>query len=392
MQKSLKNITPHFRQNITLLTGHKMKKLFFLVLSFIAILFVHIAREDFGYKEVPSKKSVISGKIRNIPKSGTNLITISMVGDMCFDDLVAERMNLKGDEFLFKGYSEYFKTSDFLFGNLETPFTNLDPRKIVKEYHFRSDPRIAGLLKKNGFTALSLANNHMLDSGLTGMDDTIRAMYRYGLGFSGAESSLEKAVKPYFKTVKGIKVGFLAFSKVIPSHDWAAGEEKGGLACAYSWHEKVYEQAIASAKKNCDILVVSVHWGKERVTEVSDDDASTARRMIDAGADMIMGHHPHVVSRMDYYKEKPIFYSLGNFIFTTSNYSEANKTIMARVVVDSDKKIREVSIVPGNIIESAPVPMEGSAKEAFVRRFNEDSGHGDKDLFASGKSGSGTAM
>lgn len=365
-----------------------MKKALLFVLPVI-IAVIMLFGEPTQRKSLPVEQKIVFNKI---DKSSMNDLTISLVGDMCFDDLVAERMKLNGDDFLFSGYSEFFKSSDVLFGNLETPLTNLDPRAIVKEYHFRSDPRIAGLLKKNGFTAVSIANNHMLDSGLTGMDDTIRAMYRYGLGFAGGEDSIEKAVKPYFKMVKGRRIGFLAFSKVIPSHDWAAGENRGGIACAYSWNENVYEEAIASAKKNCDILVVSVHWGKERVTDVSNEDSATAHKMIDAGADIIMGHHPHVVARMEYYKEKPIFYSLGNFIFTTSNYNDANMTIMARVVVDHAKKIRDVSIIPGKIIESAPVPMQGQEKDMFVKRFNSGFGYENKGLIAVDRNNQGNVM
>lgn len=318
----------------------------------------------------PEKRAIL----RKIIKPDNNL-TISLVGDMCFDNLVAERMKQNGNDFLFSGYSEYFKNSDVLFGNLETPLTTVQPDEIVKDYHFRSDPSIAGLLKKNNFTAVSIANNHILDSGRAGLYETVQSLYKYGVGFAGGEYNLEKAVKPYFVKIKGRKIGFLAFSKVIPSHEWVAGENKYGIACAYSWHENVYKEAISSAKKECDILVVSVHWGKERSMNVDEDDAATAHKMIDSGADIIMGHHPHVVSRMEYYKGKPIFYSLGNFIFTTSNYREANKTIMARVVINNQKKIEEVAIIPGKIIESAPVPMEGVEREVFVKVFNNNLRH-----------------
>lgn len=345
----------------------KMKKAIFLLTLILFVSIIISKRSDRITPQSPEMRPILNKIIRS-----NQTLTISLVGDMCFDNLVAERMKMHGDDFVFSGYSEYFKNSDVLFGNLETPLTKVEPEEIVKDYHFKSNPKIAGLLKKNNFSAVSIANNHMLDSGRAGLYETVQTLYKYGVGFAGGEYNIEKAVKPFYVKAKGMKVGFLAFSKVVPSHDWAAGENKYGLACAYSWHEKVYKDAITSAKKDCDILVVSVHWGKERVAEVDDDDVATAHRMIDSGADIIMGHHPHVVAKMEYYKEKPIFYSLGNFIFTTSNYNEANKTIMARILINSQKKIGEVSVIPGKIIESAPIPMDGPEKEMFVKRFMDD--------------------
>lgn len=338
-----------------------------ILIAAILILVVTIGLTRFDRKAPdPVKKQIVSGKTG---RPAENYLTISLVGDMCFDNLVAERMKQKGDDFLFSGYADYFKNSDILIGNLETPLTSVEPDYIVKEYHFRSNPDVAKFLKKYNFTAVSIANNHILDSGREGLYETVQTLYKNDIGFAGGEYNLEKAVKPFIKRAKGMKIGFLAFTKVIPSYEWAAGERKYGVACAYSWHEKVYKDAIASAKKQCDILVVSVHWGKEGVSEVDADEMSTARKMIDSGADIIMGHHPHVVSGIDYYREKPIFYSLGNFIFTMSNNPESNRTIMARVVVNSRKKIEDVSIIPGNIIESAPVPMQGAEMEAYVRKF-----------------------
>ena len=239
-----------------------------------------------------------------------------------------------------------------------------------KQYTFRGRPEVLKVLKDNNFTAVSIANNHVLDFGHDAFLDTLDNLKKYELLYAGGGRNREEADKGIIIEKNGIKVGFLAFTKVVPVVEWYAGKNKPGIVGAYKAHEPQFVKAIQHIKKNCDVLVVSVHWGKEASIEIRDEERYIGCSMIDAGADIIMGHHPHVVQGMEIYKGKPIFYSLGNFIFTQSKLDISNKTIMAIVTVDDKANITDIEVIPGNIANGRPMPMEGPEKEKFIKYFN----------------------
>lgn len=281
-------------------------------------------------------------------------VKISLVGDMLFDKEVRRVMEKRGAEFIFSGYKEYMEKSDVLFGNLETPLTDKGIAHKDKQYVFRSKPEIADYLKKNNFTAVSIANNHILDYGEVGLLDTINYLKKSKVGYAGSGKDKEEAETPYIVEKKGLKIGFLAFTKVVPEIEWYAELNKPGVLGAYKKDEKERLRLIKTTKEKCDILIVSIHWGKEAVLEIREEDISFAHDMVDAGVDVVMGSHPHIVQQCEIYKEKPIFYSLGNFIFTNSISNERNKTVMAQVTFGRNRKVLEVKKINGEIRNCRP--------------------------------------
>lgn len=204
----------------------------------------------------------------------------------------------------------FLRGADITFGNLEGPISDKGENG-GGPYSFRMSPEVVQALAWNGFDVLSLANNHMGDYGRKALADTLARLRRAGIQAVGAGLSQEEARQMKIVEVKGMKVGFLAFSDVGPA--WLGEEENapGILLADTKERIKIIERAAASA----DYLVVSYHFGEEYQKEPTPRQQFLAREAIDLGAEIVVGHHPHVLQRMEKYKDGLIVYSLGNFIF-----------------------------------------------------------------------------
>jgi poly-gamma-glutamate synthesis protein (capsule biosynthesis protein) len=192
-----------------------------------------------------------------------------------------------------------------------------------------------------------------------------------GISYGGGGYNKQEASNGVVVEKKGLKIGFIAFTGVTPNVDWYAGAKRPGIIGSYKVHEAEVLKAVSNLRPKCDVLVTSLHWGKEKTTIVRQQEIELAHKLIDSGVDVIMGHHPHVVQRIEMYKGKPIFYSLGNFIFTNSKSDLCNKTIMATIVFDSKGKMKSVEAIPGEIKLGRPVPMEGAQRAEFIDYLNK---------------------
>ncbi len=297
-------------------------------------------------------------------------ITITVAGDMMFDKHVGALIEKEGGAVVFEDYAGHLKSSDFVFGNLETALSERGIPVEGKAYTFRSSPEIAGLLKENNFTAVSIANNHILDYGTAAFTDTLQHLKAAGVFYGGGGYTREEAEAGVVIEKKDLRVGFLAFSSVIPNVAWYARENRPGILGAYRIQEAAYTESIRKLKEKCDLVVVSVHWGKEGSTEVRMQEMETAHKMVDAGADVVMGHHPHVVQGVELYKGKPIFYSLGNFVFTQSRSALSNRMLVASLRYDSEKKLAGIDLVPGIIMGGKPVRMDVEQKRILIAELN----------------------
>ena len=287
-------------------------------------------------------------------------INISLVGDICFDGKVEKRISEYGGEYLFEGYREQIENSSLVIGNLETSVSNRGSAIIGKSYRFRSSPEMLQVLKKNKVKIVSIGNNHVMDYGNYAFKDTIKNLRKNGIYFSGGALNKEKSKVIPMARVNGLKIGFIAFSRVIPYTTWHVKENSPGVMGIYPFQEREAFNLIRDAKKRCDILIVSVHFGKERALYPDKDERVLAKKIVDSGADIVMGHHTHTVQDYEYYKGKPIFYSLGNFIFNNSNVKRCNKTVMAVLTINPKGKIENINMVRGEIIRNIPVAYSGA--------------------------------
>ncbi|MBQ7469136.1 MAG: CapA family protein [Pseudobutyrivibrio sp.] len=206
------------------------------------------------------------------------------------------------------------QNADFTMINNEFCFSERGQQAPDKQYTFRVNPSYVSILTDLGVDIAGLANNHVLDYGQDALTDTFTTISDAGIDYTGAGNSLEEASKLVIKTdAKGRTYGFLACSHVIPVGSWNVVNSQPGEFCFYD--ETDLLKAVEEADSQVDYLFVMLHWGTEHTTELTDYQVNDGHKLIDAGADAIIGMHSHCLQPVEYYNGKPIFYSLGNFIF-----------------------------------------------------------------------------
>ena len=240
-------------------------------------------------------------------------LTVAAVGDIHFDRQVKQLIERQGGLEPLRFVAEHLAAADVTVGNLESPLSNRGTPLPGKDVHFRGDPRGIEGLKASGFTFLSLANNHILDYGTEALVDTIDSLDSAGIGHAGAGLDRAAAWEPAVATYGDTTVAFLSFSHIIPA-GFIATDSRPGLAPGRTDMDAVVA-AIRAAKEQHDYVLVSFHWGVEYVDDANADQVRDGRAAIDAGADMVLSHHPHVIQGVEFYNGGLIAYSLGDFVF-----------------------------------------------------------------------------
>ncbi len=245
-------------------------------------------------------------------------ITLLFAGDVYLSDHVMNAYQRAGgiSGVLDAGIRAEINAADIFMVNQEFPFTNRGTAAEDKQFTFRIPPEKVSMFTEMGIDIVTMANNHILDFGSEGITDSLAALDGAGITHVGVGEDLEQAKKPVILEVKGKKIGFLGLSRVYMAASWAAGAGHPGVFSTYD--PTLPLQEIRALRSQCDYLVVYVHWGIERNTEPEDYQRNMGRQYIDAGADLVVGSHPHVLQEIEYYNGKPIAYSLGNFVFGSS--------------------------------------------------------------------------
>ncbi|MHB9025152.1 MAG: CapA family protein [Armatimonadota bacterium] len=247
-------------------------------------------------------------------------ITISFVGDMLLASGVGRVAAARGSAHLFAGVRDLLRADDLTIGNLECAVAT-GGQPAEKQYVFRAHPSVLPGMVQSGVDAVSLANNHTLDYGRSALLETLEHLRKARLPAAGAGKDLESAYLPVLLSRKGQRIAFFAASRVLPSTSWYAGSQRAGIAQAYNPARLL--SGLRTARSRADIVIVYLHWGKERAVTPDLQQRALARQCIDAGADLVIGSHPHVLQGFEYYRGKLIAYSLGNFVFTNARNNTA---------------------------------------------------------------------
>jgi len=290
----------------------------------------------------------------SIIKDDGQSVTIHFVGDMIFSGKVETLLEKKGYSYPFAYLGDRFKKDDLTLGNLETPVTTGGVGAKNKQFVFKSSPKALEALRAAGMDAVNLGNNHILDQGEVGLLDTIKYLDQSGIQYVGAGKNADRAYKPLYFNRKGMTIALIGASRVYPETSWAAGANKPGVASAYDKASRVIS-SIAEARKKADLVIVMVHWGIERALTPNDIQKKLGHDFIDAGADLIIGGHPHVLQGLEQYKGKWIAYSTGNFIFTKSSTPSTWKTAVFQA--NCKKSGCSMKLVPFHAELGQPVPM-----------------------------------
>ena len=238
---------------------------------------------------------------------------MSVVGDISFEGPHADQPNLD----CFADVGTIFHEADLVIGNLECTLTrsgNIIPGKCT----LRGSPQWAPIMRRAGIGLVSLANNHVMDYGIGGLSSTLDALSRAGIHAVGAGINRHEACSPLFVDVGGRRIAFLARSSVIVSAPTYAGDDVPGVAFLDP-AETI--STIRSCRSQADLVILLIHWGLEEYSYPSPTQRQLAERFVDAGANAILGHHPHVLQGFESYKSAAIAYSLGNFVFDEFEWS-----------------------------------------------------------------------
>lgn len=313
--------------------------------------------------------NLLPNKVQEIPKVvEEKTVSISLVGDIMMDGKVRAQIDKNGIEYPWEMVKEYFQNDDVTIGNLETSITTMGTKWENKQYNFRSDPKNLKAMKEAGIDVLALANNHTLDYGYEGLLDTLNHLDKNDIKRVGGGKNKKEAMEGIIIEKNGLKVGVLSFSRVVPHVDWYATAMRPGIVGAYEGHVNGIISRVEEMKKEVDVIILSIHWGIERSIEPRKEEIDLARKLVDAGVDVIMGHHPHVLQGVEIYKGKPIFYSLGNFVFGKRN--DITAITMIAQVNFKDKEIDNIKIIPCSMTSGRPVPITDTDRLEKIKYMN----------------------
>jgi gamma-polyglutamate biosynthesis protein CapA len=270
-------------------------------------------------------------------------VKIIITGDIMLDRGVKYVVNEKGNgdfRFPFLEIADHLKEDDIVFGNLEGVISDKGT-DVGSIYSFRAEPEAIKGLAFAGFNVLSVANNHAFDYSREALEDCLIRLDSAGIGYVGAGFTEKEAFSPLIREVDGVKIAFLAYTDLGPE-TWRATEDDSGIAWISENDTERIKQDIKSAKELSDVLIVSLHSGEEYQEAPSQIQVDFSRMAVDAGADLLVGHHPHVVQPNEKYRDGWIFYSLGNFVFDQGFSEETMKGQIIELLI-KDNKIEEIN-------------------------------------------------
>lgn len=239
-------------------------------------------------------------------------LSVAFTGDVLLDRGVRQQIQKKGIEHLFESVTPLFRSLDATVINLECPVTSVRS-PLHKKYIFRAEPIWAEALAQAGITHATMANNHTMDQGRSGLTDTYHHLLSAGITPIGYGETASESCQPILIQKKKIKV-VLYNSVMLPLENWVYLENSPGV-CQQPIEELEAEIRNFKQQNPESYVIVVLHWGVEYQRLPTLSQRKGAHLLIRAGADAIIGHHPHIIQQEEYYEGKPIFYSLGNFVF-----------------------------------------------------------------------------
>ena len=290
------------------------------------------------------------------------LITISAAGDFTlggdYNTTAHERfdgyVDKYGYDYFLQNVRTVFESDDLTFINLEGPLTTGDDKRSGRIFNFKGDPEYAKILSGSSVELAGLANNHALDYSKEGLYDTAESLEAVDVGYCGYSTI-------WYDTINGIRIGCLS----VTEWDYTTSE---------------LTEMVGEARQNSDLVIVMIHWGEEKGYDPTSTQEKYGRALIDAGADLVLGSHPHVLSGLELYKGKYIVYSLGNFCFGgNKNPSDKDSMIFQQtfeLLPDGTIVDAGVNIIPCSISSTegtndyCPQILTGTEAKRIIRKIS----------------------
>jgi len=289
-------------------------------------------------------------------------MTIIFAGDIMLDDGPGRLIAKGGDPLA--PFADILKSADYRIANLETPIAESGTRLSPKFYTFRAHPRTLAVLQGR-FDAVTLANNHIGDYGNDALLETMRRLDAASIARFGAGRNLAEAHKPLWIERQGLKIAVLGYNEFIP-RSFEAGADTPGTA--WSEDDHVITEIRAAKAAGANLVIPFMHWGWEHEPAPSQRLQTFARRMIDEGASMVVGSHPHVTQGAEIYQGKPIIYSLGNFVFDGFDFPEARLGWLLRLKLDPSGVIEWETLAAQMDDDGTPHPVPGALTPCGTER------------------------
>lgn len=328
-------------------------------------------RTALAVQTVPSVSSAPAGALVTVQAATEaardDTLTIIAVGDLLFDLSPRTLIAKQGGAAPLAKVADLLKDADVTIGNLEGPLSTKGTKVAGKPDNliFEAPPQAVESLTTAGVDIVALANNHAMDYGAPAMQETLEVLARAGVAYAGGGMNKADAWKPAIVEREGKKVAFLSFTQRIPSYFLPTATSAG---VASGKDMRAVTAAIRAAKQQADYVIVSFHWGVEQAYEVNSQQVRDGRASIDAGADMVLSHHPHVLQAVEFYKGKLIAYSLGNFIFPYKTV-EGRKSIILKASL-GPHGIADVTAVPVYLGDyGRPVVQTGASAAGILGKL-----------------------
>jgi len=306
-----------------------------------------------------------------LPPLPVKEVTLAAVGDVMFDRGVWNRVKELGVHRVMAQVRDQLRAADLTFANLECPLSTVEGHaQPGGSLSFCADPGTVQALADAGVDAVSLANNHSLDAGREGASDTIRTLEANHVAYAGAHPKGAASEEVTYLRVDDTTVAFLAYTDLPFEH---------GSMCRVDPDMQNVLAKVREARNQADVVVVSYHWGEEYQAEPTARQKALGHATIDAGADIILGHHPHVMSGLEQYGNGLIVYSMGNFVFDQRDDPDGRMTSAIFCLQVRPRQQIDLAIIPIRIPspEYAPRPASrerGSQVLASLARMSEELG------------------
>jgi len=351
----------------------RRKKWSVLYLSFVLIILAaFMAGDRWGsyFSAADEQQDEQVAEQRKLPPEWT----IAANGDIMLGRGVATAMKENGVFYPFDQMAPSLQKADLTFGNLETPLSQKGAPIPGKGIWFRGDPAASGALKEAGYDLVSIANNHILDYDSPALLDTLDYLRQEGIEPVGGGKDLAEAVQPVIKEIKGQKIAFIAATEMADifwSYDYPRTfEAKTDRPGVRKLDADRLVDTVASLRDEVDLIAVSLHWGAEYSDYPEAYQIETAHRLADAGANLIIGHHPHCLQGVEMYNGSLIAYSLGNFVYDKQRRSKCQETVMVKMFFQGNE-LQKAELYPVMIADEQPRPAAGEDAVRILQKMKK---------------------
>ena len=299
-------------------------------------------------------------------ESGT--ITMGFVGDVSFADnwRIMPKYDARGQGvfgILDEQMVEIMRSVDIMVANNEFVLSDRGSPIPGKSYTFRGTPSRVNIWHEMGVDLVSLANNHIYDFGEEAFFDTMDTLDKAGIARFGGGKDIEEASRPVYYIVNGVKIAFLAANRS-EKNVFTPGATENSSGVMRTYDSTLLCAAIEKAKSQSDYVIVYVHWGTEHSTVIEKAQFTMGREYIDSGADLVIGHHAHILQGFDSYKGKIIAYNLGNYIFSATSVP----TGILVTTITSDGEM-ESEFIPGYQQNCFTRKSEGAERDNIIKHL-----------------------